>query len=65
MNTFSRLGRFSAVGLFATGIHATILAALISLNVGDSVANFSGFLIAFICSFFGQQALSFKDRLGV
>lgn len=64
MNIISRLGRFSAVGLVATGIHAIILAALISLGIGNSVANLSGFLIAFIWSFFGQQKLTFKDRLG-
>ncbi|MCT0219097.1 GtrA family protein [Synechococcus sp. CS-1329] len=64
MNIISRLGRFSAVGLVATGIHATVLVALISLGIGNGLANLSGFLIAFICSFFGQQALTFKDRLG-
>ncbi len=64
MNSLSRLGRFSAVGLIATGIHAAILITLINLDVDSGIANLVGFLVAFTASFFGQQALTFKDRLG-
>lgn len=59
-----RLARFGAVGIVATAVHATTLAALkVGLHISTGPANLAGFLVAFGVSMAGQQRFTFNDRL--
>ncbi|GAC1606922.1 MAG: hypothetical protein NVS3B2_15190 [Ramlibacter sp.] len=57
-----RLGWFVAVGTLAAGVHlATVVALVRYSGWSPAVANVAGWLVAFICSFFGHHSTTFSD----
>ena len=53
---------FGIVGLFAAGVHFTVVNLLVHVNWQPLVANVYGFLCAFLVSFTGHHVWSFAAK---
>ena len=57
-----RIGWFIAVGTTAAGVHLATVVALVRWGGwSPPVANVLGWLVAFVCSFFGHHLTTFSD----
>ena len=57
-----RIGWFIAVGSLAAAVHLATVVSLVRWGGwSPAVANVAGWLVAFLCSFFGHQLTTFSD----
>ena len=59
----TQLARFLLVGGIATAVHSSVYFCIVAINESwPFIANFAGYFVAVIFSFFGQKHFTFKNR---
>ena len=58
-----RLMKFASVGVIATLVHSLLYIFFLNfIGLHDQLSNFSGFLFAFLVSYYGQRHWTFYDK---